>query len=176
MGTMLRVYRQRWFERIDGQSVARTGAGRLCIPTCHYKPALFAAVCAVAMCSVGCVGTPGTAVTNATTVVYTRGAKQDTIAVKLPVSKTKAYATVYRLVTEDPDAALDSQNETAGLLEASKDGVEWAAQATELGNDQTLLYLWIDTTDTGLVAHDLGLSAVKSICGELNVVCDVVQY
>jgi hypothetical protein len=146
------------------------------MPTRDQKPALIAAVCAAAMCSVGCIGTPGTAVTNATTVVYTRGAKQDMIAVKLPVSKTKAYATVYRLVTEDPDAVLDSQNEAAGLLEANKDGVEWVAQATELGNDQTLLYLWLDTTDTSLVAHDLGLSAVKTICDELNVVCNVVEY
>jgi hypothetical protein len=141
-----------------------------------HKAALIAAVCVAAMCSVGCIGTPGTVVTNATTVVYTRGAKQDMIAVKLQVSKAKAYATVYRLVTEDPDAVLDNQNEAAGLLEASKDGVEWAAQATELGNDQTLLYLWLDTTGTSLVAHDLGLSAVKTICGELNVVCDVVEY
>lgn len=137
---------------------------------------VLAALCAAAMCSVGCMGTPGTVVTNATTVVYTRGAKQDTIAVKLPVSKTKAYATMYRLVLEDPDALLEGQNEAAGLLEATKNGVEWIIQATELGNDQTLLYLWIDTTDTGQVAHDLGLSAVKKICDELNVICDIVRY
>jgi hypothetical protein len=176
MATMSRVHRQRRFEQINEHRVARIGAAGLRTPTRDHKPALIAAACAAAMCSVGCIGTPGTAVTNATTIVYTRGAKQDMIAVKLQVSKTKAFATVYRLVTEDPDAVLDSQNEAAGFLEASKDGVEWAAQATELGNDQTLLYLWLDTTDTSLVAHDLGLSAVKMICDELNVVCNVVEY
>ena len=132
-------------------------------------------LCATLGVMTACMGTPGTAVTNATTAVYTRGAKQDTIAVKLPASTSEVFASMNRIIAEEPALVLEDRNDTSKMLEVTENGARMTAQATDLGDGRTLLFLWLDTRDTRLVASDWGLSAVKTICGELRVECEVVE-
>lgn len=122
-----------------------------------------------------CLGLPGSRVTDATTIVYARGARQDTIAVKLPAPPDIVFASMRKLVDENPELVATSINEAATLLEVRKNGLELTGQATDLGGGQSLLFIWIDTGKTGLSAEDVGLEAARTICDDLGVEFVIVR-
>lgn len=123
----------------------------------------------------GCIGTPGSEVVRAASVVYTRGAQQDTIAVRLPVPPGRVYDAVIRLLDAERDMSVDSRNDASMLIEGRSADARYTVQATDLGADETLLFVWLDTSVSGRPAHEVSVAAIERLCAELNVPCDVVD-
>jgi hypothetical protein len=117
----------------------------------------------------GCFGTPGSSVYNATTVVYTEGSRQHTAAVELPIAPREVFASMSRIIEERPGIEILARDEEAHLIEVLSDEKQLTGQATDLGNGETLLFIWADAGNSGETGEDLALSAVKLICDDLNV-------
>ena len=133
-------------------------------------------ICAVATALAGCLGTPGTSVTTATTAVYSAGATRDTVSARLPKSPAEVYASINKLIDEEPAAEVSHRNDRAYMVEVGWEGRSVTLQATELGPSETLLYMWVDAGDTGLTAKEVATSALQHICDELNVEHKLVEY
>jgi hypothetical protein len=129
----------------------------------------------IACCLTGCMGMPGNQVTDAASVVYAKGALQDTIAVRLPVSPPEVYETIVRLIGAEPDMNIDSRNDASMLLEGTTADARYTVQATDLGAEETLLFVWLDTSASGRPAHEISVAAIERLCAELDVPCDVVD-
>jgi len=131
---------------------------------------------AMSMLCVACLGTPGTTVTSATTAVYAAGATRDTISAQLPKTSAQVFDTILRLIEEEPGAEVSHLNNRAHMVEVTWDGRSMTAQATELDPQETLLFLWVDAGDTGLTAKEVGTSVLQSICFDLNIEYELVEY
>jgi hypothetical protein len=57
------------------------------------------------------------------------------------------------------------------LIEAEQGKRSVAAQATELGSNSTLLFIWADAGDSAGTGRDLAAEAMQDICNELDVRC-----
>ncbi len=60
---------------------------------------------------------PAGNVVQAATVVHTSGAKKHTAAVQVPVPAPQVFATIVRLLEEEPDNIIESHNDKAFLIE-----------------------------------------------------------
>ena len=136
----------------------------------------FAALVLIALFVSGCFGTPGTKVTGATMAVYTAGATRDTVSVRLPKPPAAVYGGINDLIEEEPNAEVMHRNERSYLVEVAWSGRSLTAQATELGPDETLLFLWVDAGDTGLTAKEVASSTLRQLCSKLNVEYTLVEY
>jgi len=141
-----------------------------------YVSRIVGLLSAVSIACVACFGTPGTTVTSATTAVYAAGATRDTISAQLPRSPAKVFDAILRQIEEAPDAEVSHLNSQARMVEVAWSGRTMTAQATELGPQETLLFLWVDAGDTGLTAKEVGTHALKELCLDLNVEYELVEY
>ncbi len=123
----------------------------------------------------GCSTLPGGSVYDAATVVYTEGASQHTVAVELPVAPGDVFGSMSRVVEQLPDAKVVNHNEKTFLLEITISGKRLTGQATDLGNGETLLFIWADAGITGQSGEELALTAVEKICDELDVAYKLVR-
>jgi hypothetical protein len=125
----------------------------------------------------GCAALPGGTVTDAATIVYTSGASQYTAAVELQVPAEEVFDTMVRMVKANPDVEVVDRNDKAYLLEVTQEKERRiTGQVTRLGSGSSLLYIWADAGSSGLTGREIAISAVESICDELGVDYELVQY
>ena len=123
----------------------------------------------------GCGAMPGGSVYEAATVVYTKGASQHTVAVELPVAPVAVFSSMSRIIEQLTGVEVVNRNELTFELEIIVDEKRLIGQATDLGNGDTLLFIWADAGMTGQTGEELALITVERICDELDVTCQLVK-
>lgn len=129
-----------------------------------------------AACSAGCWPAPGATVAHTTAVLYTRGARQSTVSAKLKIPPERVFEGMIRAARTIPELDVFNRDHDAFLLELSKADVRLAAQATDLGDGRTLLFVWADAGTSGETGRDLAIDAIEGICEELGVRYEIVGY
>ena len=124
----------------------------------------------------GCSWMTGGSAVDAATVVYTRGASQDTMSARVPVDATRVYSAFAAVLDDMPDVEVVSRNESARMIEVTADFGEIAAQVTPLGARESLLYIWADASGTGRTGGEVATRAVEAICDELGVRYERIDY
>jgi hypothetical protein len=119
---------------------------------------------------------PGGQVTEAATVVYTAGSKKHTAAVQVPVPASEVFATIVRLIEEQPNVVIENRNDKAFLVEVEEGGSSLTGQVTSLGSDRSLLYVWVDAGDRQRTGRELATDVVEIVCNELGVEYELVNY
>jgi hypothetical protein len=124
----------------------------------------------------GCFLLPGGQVVESATVVYTAGSKKHTAAAQIPVEAPTVFAALVDMVKDRPGVVIDNRNDDAFLIEVSRGNRSLTGQATKLGPKHTLLYVWVDAGDSGLTGEELATDVVESVCHELGVEFELVNY
>jgi hypothetical protein len=124
----------------------------------------------------GCIMTPGGTVVDSAMVVHTAGSSKSTISARVPVEAGAVYSAFAEVIDEEPGIELLSRNDAAMLMEGYGDFGEIAAQVTQLGSTESLLYVWVDTKETRQAGSELANRAVQRICEELGVGYEIVRY
>jgi hypothetical protein len=76
-----------------------------------------------------------------------------------------------RVAEASPGWTIVSRDAGRMLVEAAQGDSSVAGQATELGSNSTLLFVWADAGATGRTGQDLALEAMRDVCEELDVTC-----
>ncbi len=124
----------------------------------------------------GCSWLAGGQVVESALVVHTSGSKKHTAAVQIPLAAPEVYATIVRLVEDNPDHNIEDRNDKAFLIEIEDSGRSMTGQVTKLGPDRSLLYVWVDAGNTGLTGQELATDIVEIVCDELGVEYELVNY
>lgn len=124
----------------------------------------------------GCIFLPGGRVVESATVVYTAGASQHTAAVEVPVEAAEVYEALVRIIKDNPDVEVINRNDNGMLVEVAQTGKRITGQVTRLGSGRSLLYIWADSGSSGRSGRELAISAVETICDELGVAYELVNY
>jgi len=124
----------------------------------------------------GCTALPGGKVVESTTIVYTAGSSQYTAAVEVSVLAPEVYATLLRVLTENPAVEVVSRKDKALLVEVARESKRLTAQVTRLGESSSLLYVWADAGASGKTGQELAISVVERVCDELGVSFELVSY
>ena len=124
----------------------------------------------------GCSWMTGGSVVDSATVVYTKGASQDTMSARVPVDATRVYSAFAAVLDDMSDVEVVSRNESAKMIEVTADFGEIAAQVTPLGARESLLYIWADASGTGRTGGEVATRAVEAICEELGVRYERIDY
>lgn len=122
-----------------------------------------------------CVLTAGGQYADASTAVYSRGARQHTVSVIMPHETGSVFAAINDFVDNDPEINVLARNTAARMVEITRNDVLYNFQATDIDNDRTLLFVWIDTGQTGAPPDTLALNAVKRICGDFGISCRIID-
>ena len=122
-----------------------------------------------------CLGTPGTTVTNAGEVVYSRGAKEGSVTATLPVSPERVFGSMVRIIAEAETAEVIQKNDASRMVEVTLDGKSINAQATEYDDGGTLLFLWADAGESGLTGKEVAMSMIDTISKDLNTSYELVE-
>lgn len=104
-------------------------------------------------------------------IMYTRGARQHTAMVQVHLPPAEVYKGMLRIVADDQRLKVINKNASRYLVEVEEDGRFVSAQATELSDGQTLLFIWADAGKSGQSGRELTRAAAESICKELAVKC-----
>jgi len=124
----------------------------------------------------GCIFLPGGTVVESALVVHTAGSKKHTAAVQVPVAASEVFATIVRLLEENPDWLIENRNDEAFLIEFAKGSRSLTGQVTDLGVGRSLLYVWADAGESGATGEELATSMVEIVCDELGVEHELVHY
>lgn len=122
-----------------------------------------------------CLGTPGTTVTNAGEVVYSKGAKEDSVTATLAISPERVFDSMVRIIAEAEAAEVIQKNDASRMVEVTLDGKSINAQATEYGDGGTLLFLWADAGESGLTGNEVAMSTIETISKDLNTSYELVE-
>ena len=141
----------------------------------RLRPITISAILACAVFLHACLGTPGTTVTNAGEVVYLAGPKQETVTVTLAARPEAVFDSIIRTIVEAEAAEVIQRNDESRMVEVSYAGRSFNAQATEFGNGETLLFLWVDAGDTGLTGNEVAMSTIDTISKDLNASYELVE-
>jgi hypothetical protein len=124
----------------------------------------------------GCIFLPGGTVVESALVVHTAGSKKHTAAVQVPVAASEVFATIVRMIEDNPELLIESRNDKAFLIEVTKGSVSMTGQVTDLGTGRSLLYVWADAGESGATGEELATSMVEIVCDELGVKYERVNY
>jgi len=124
----------------------------------------------------GCASLPGGQVVESATVVYTTGSKKHTAAAQIPVAASSVFASLVNAIKEYPDVVIENLDEKAFLIEVSRGSRSLTGQATPLGENRSLLYVWIDAGESGLTGEELATTVVEVVCDDLGVNYELVSY
>ena len=83
-------------------------------------------------------------------MVYTTGSKKHTAAAQIPATAPDVFASLVKAIKDKPDIVIENINEEAFLIEVSQGSRSLTGQATSLGADRSLLYVWVDAGNSGL--------------------------
>jgi hypothetical protein len=122
----------------------------------------------------GCWPAPGASVAHTAAVLYTEGARQNTVSARLKVPPDRVFAAMIRIAQEDPDFEIIKRDDRRLLLEVAAADQYVSGQATDLGRGETLLFIWADARASGMSGRKLALEAVKDVCAELGVAYEIV--
>ncbi len=111
--------------------------------------------------------------TSAGLVVYSKGASQNTASVRLALPPDAVYRGMLGMLERRPELTVINRNDKRYLLEVTDGERRLTGQATDLGRGETLLFIWIDAGDSGQTGRDLMEDAIKVVCTELAVECEV---
>lgn len=123
----------------------------------------------------GCSLMAGGSVVDSALVVHTAGSSQSTIAARLPIEASKVYAVFAEVVEEHPEIRINSQKDSAMMVEVTGDFGEIVAQVTTLGARESLLYVWADASGTNRVGSEVATNAVEAVCEKLGVAYERVE-
>lgn len=121
----------------------------------------------------GCTSGPMRAPTSAGMVVYSKGARQHTATLQIDLPATEVYAAMLRVVAQHPEIKVINQNDKYFLLELTDGERNVTGQATELDSRSTLFFIWADAGNSGQTGQRLALNAVRALCAELKVECQM---
>lgn len=124
----------------------------------------------------GCSSLPGGQVVESALVVHTAGSKKHTAAVQVPLPAPEVYATIVRLVEDNPDLIIENRNDKAYLIEVAEDSQVLTGQVTDLGAGRSLLYVWADAGESGVTGKELAADVVERVCDKLGVQYELVNY
>ena len=124
----------------------------------------------------GCTALPGGQVVESALVVHTAGSKKHTAAVQVPLPAAEVYATIVRLVEDNPDLIIENRNAKAYLIEVAEDSQVLTGQVTDLGAGRSLLYVWADAGESGVTGKELATDVVERVCDALGVKYELVNY
>lgn len=122
----------------------------------------------------GCWPAPGASVAHTAAVVYTKGARQNTVSVRLKVPPHQVFAAMIRLAEEDTDFEIIKRDDRRLLLEVVAADRSVSGQATDLGRGETLLFVWADAGTSGMTGRKFALEVAEYVCAELSVDCEIV--
>lgn len=123
----------------------------------------------------GCWPAPGASVAHTTAVVYTRGARQNTVSVRLKVPPQDVFAALGRILETRPDLEIIQRDGGRRFVEVVKGDLRLAGQVTDLERGETLLFVWADAGTTGRTGRGVALDAVEQLCQELGVSYEIVE-
>jgi hypothetical protein len=126
-----------------------------------------------ALVMLGCAYGPMQVPTSAGMVVYTKGARQHTATVQLAVPAAEVYAAMLRITAQRPNLKILNKEDKRYLLELTDGERSVAAQATELDANSSLLFIWSDAGESGQTGQSISLKAMRDICAELKVHCEM---
>jgi hypothetical protein len=106
-------------------------------------------------------------------IMHTRGASQHTATVQLALAPGEVFAGMLRVAARHPEFRVVNKVQSRFLLEVADGTRRLAGQATDIGGGKTLLFMWADAGGSGQTGRALALDAVKEICTELAVQCQV---
>jgi hypothetical protein len=132
-------------------------------------------LCLLASILTACSAMPAGSAYDAATVVYSAGASQHTVAVELPVAPADVYSSMTRIIEQLTDVKIVNRDEKTFVLEIIINEKQLTGQATDLGNGETLLFIWADAGMTGQSGEELALIAIEKICDELDVAYKLVK-
>jgi hypothetical protein len=124
----------------------------------------------------GCTMLPGGTVVESALVVHTAGSKKHTAAVQVPVAAAEVFATIVRLLEDNPDWHIENRNDKAFLIEVAQGSRSLTGQVTDLGAGRSLLYVWADAGESGVTGEEFATSVVELVCDELGVEHELVNY
>ena len=78
-----------------------------------------------------------------------------------------------RVAARHPEFRVVNKVQSRFLLEVADGTRRLTGQATDIGGGKTLLFMWADAGGSGQTGRALALDAVKEICTELAVQCQV---
>ena len=140
----------------------------------RFGPVVFPGLVAVILA--GCTALPARQAVDAALVVHTEGSSQHMIAARVPADASRVFNSFVHIVEEKPDVEVVNRKDNAMLLEITQDGTKITAQATQLGVGESLLYIWAEAGDSGLSGRELATAVVETICEELGVEFERVDY
>ena len=120
-------------------------------------------------CTYGAMKAP----TDAGLVVYTRGASQHTATVQIARPPAEVYAGMLRVIARRSDVTVVNQDEKHYLVELTKGEKRLTGQATELDANSTLFFIWADAGASGQTGQNLALVAMRELCAELKIECEM---
>lgn len=124
----------------------------------------------------GCTMLAGGTVVESALVVHTAGSKKHTAAVQVPVAAAEVFATIVRLLEDNPDWHIENRNDKAFLIEVAQGSRSLTGQVTDLGAGRSLLYVWADAGESGVTGEEFATSVVELVCDELGVEHELVNY
>ena len=125
----------------------------------------------------GCSLLPGGTVVDSALVVHTAGSARSTVSARVPVPAAQVYAAFADILDDNPEIEVVSRKDSAMLIEVvGEDFGEITAQVTSLGSQESLLYVWADTTGTNRTGAEVAGLAVEAVCDELGVDFERVDY
>jgi hypothetical protein len=140
----------------------------------NYGPLALAGLIAVLLA--GCTALPARQAIDAALVVHTEGSSQHMIAARVPADASRVFDSFVRIIEDKPDVEVVNRKDKAMLLEIAQDGFKITAQATQLGAGESLLYIWAEAGDSGRSGRELATAAIETICEELGVKYERVDY
>ena len=144
---------------------------------CLRVGALLVAASAVSTllgCAAATVGTVGTAaITGAG--IYARQASQHATAATLGARPPEVYAGMLRLARKSTELRVVKTDESRLQVEMAQGEKSLTAEATELGESETLLYIWANTGSSGQPARDYARAFLSQLSNELNVEHKLVE-
>ncbi len=125
--------------------------------------------CAAAMVPVvGSVAVTGAA-------VYASQASQHATAATLDARPREVYAGMLRLAGKSTELRVVKTDESRLQVEMAQGQKSLTAEATELGESETLLYIWANTGSSGQPARDYARAFLSQLSDELNVEHKLVE-
>jgi hypothetical protein len=97
------------------------------------------------------------------------------VSIRLKVPPRDVFAALEQILETRPDLEIIKRDRGRRLVEVAKGDWHLAAQATDLGGGETLLFVWADAGTSGRTGRDLALDAVEQLCRELGVSYEIVE-
>jgi hypothetical protein len=106
-------------------------------------------------------------------VIYTKGAAHHTATVMLTLPPPKVYQAMLNVIERNAALEMVNQDDESYLVEVRQGEWKVAGQATTMDRVNTILFIWSDAGDSGMTGQELSLRAVRNICDELKVECEM---